>query len=304
MNLKDFRATLHEELATRLGRRPGYSLRSFARDIGVGVANLSQILAGRKGLSGTRARSVGERLGMHAAELEQFVLAAESEPARSRSARAVARKRLQLLEEEGSCENREPALDSPAPKARSLSLDAYALVSEWEHSAILEWVRVNRREALREDHLRALSYKLDTHPYRVGVMLRRLERLGLIEWRSDQQADLGRFVVDQEVVLSPDGISSEALRRFHDSMLDRAKSALILDPIDSRDFYGYTMAMRTEKLPAVRARIREFYQALEREFGDPTESSLDGEVAVFHLGSQVIRLLKSDTMRSQEAPKE
>jgi hypothetical protein len=41
---ESYRRTLHEELETRSARNPGYSLRAFARDLGIRHSRLSEVL--------------------------------------------------------------------------------------------------------------------------------------------------------------------------------------------------------------------------------------------------------------------
>lgn len=83
-----FRAILQAELERRRGSNPRYSLRSFARDLSVDHSTLSQILRGKRRLTGRNVRAFGRRLRLAApaiAELcalenESAVLAALDRP--------------------------------------------------------------------------------------------------------------------------------------------------------------------------------------------------------------------------------
>ena len=56
---KDASSYLQEELALRKARRPQYSLRAFARDLGMSPSALSEFLAGQQGMSKDRAVGIG-----------------------------------------------------------------------------------------------------------------------------------------------------------------------------------------------------------------------------------------------------
>jgi hypothetical protein len=82
------RLVLQTELARRRAGNPRYSLRSFARDLSVDHSTLSQILRGRRRLTGRSVRAFGRRLRLqapHIAELcalenESAVLSALERP--------------------------------------------------------------------------------------------------------------------------------------------------------------------------------------------------------------------------------
>ena len=61
---EDYRDILREELAARTETNPQYSLRAFARDLGIGSARLSEVLNGNTGLSRPAAEPLSP--GLHA----------------------------------------------------------------------------------------------------------------------------------------------------------------------------------------------------------------------------------------------
>jgi hypothetical protein len=83
-----FRTVLQAELDRRRAANPRYSLRSFARDLSVDHSTLSQILRGRRRLTGRNVRAFGRRLRLAAPEIadlcatenESAVLAALDRP--------------------------------------------------------------------------------------------------------------------------------------------------------------------------------------------------------------------------------
>jgi len=66
------RAVLQAEFERRRGTNPRYSLRSFARDLSLDHSTLSQILRGRRRLTGRTVRALGRRLRLPAADVAEL----------------------------------------------------------------------------------------------------------------------------------------------------------------------------------------------------------------------------------------
>jgi len=66
------RAVLQSEFDRRRGTNRRYSLRSFARDLAVDHSTLSQILRGRRRLTGRTVRAFGRRLRLPAPEIAEL----------------------------------------------------------------------------------------------------------------------------------------------------------------------------------------------------------------------------------------
>lgn len=95
LSYTDYRAFLTDELSRRQARNARYSLRSFARDLGLAPPRLSDLLRGRYGLSGAAAAELAVKLRMTEEESSYFADLAEAGHGRSRLARENARQRLQ-----------------------------------------------------------------------------------------------------------------------------------------------------------------------------------------------------------------
>ena len=72
MPLVMFRAVLTAELERRRAANSRYSLRSFARDLSVHHSTLSQILRGKRRLTGRNVRAFGRRLRLPAPEIAEL----------------------------------------------------------------------------------------------------------------------------------------------------------------------------------------------------------------------------------------
>jgi uncharacterized protein (TIGR02147 family) len=244
----DYRELLKRELENRLRRNSGYSLRAYARDLGLQPARLSSILSGKKGLSRTSASAIAQRLGLSERETTLFVAEVESRHSRSKSAKRLASTRLKEIIEKHP--------------ARSLSLDAFQLISDWHHLAIVELLKWN--DAVHE--AKWIAKRLGISPIQAKEALARLLRLGLI--RAVKEAKGTRYEPVLETVLSPDGTPSDAVKKFHEQILRKAIDALYLQPVGERDFCAQISSIRASDLPAIRRETRDFFDRIEAKFAN------------------------------------
>src|SRR5689334_9211079 len=87
-------ALLQREYESRCARNSRYSLRAFARDVGLSPGGLSQVLRGRMGLSEKTASRIAERLGWSRPEQIHFRDLTISQYSKNRQQRELARVRL------------------------------------------------------------------------------------------------------------------------------------------------------------------------------------------------------------------
>jgi len=142
---KGYRQLLKDIFFQRRIRNPSYSLRSFARDIGVAPSNLSLVLRSKKGISGRTARSISERLPLSPVERQLFNFFVEKEHSKN----SVVRKNAEL------------EISRVNVLKTNLSNDFTRTVAGWVHFAVMEALRLPylHRDSLQ--HIaRALS--LDT----------------------------------------------------------------------------------------------------------------------------------------------
>jgi hypothetical protein len=71
------RSYLVTELSQRKKRNPSYSMRALARDLDVGVATLSDFLAGKRGLASKTSEKICRHLPLDLDEREHFILSSQ-----------------------------------------------------------------------------------------------------------------------------------------------------------------------------------------------------------------------------------
>lgn len=226
---RGFRARLQAELARRCADNPRYSLRAFARDLGIDHSSLSQLLRGKRRLTERLVRELGERLGLPAAELEGCV--------------AGELRRL------GAADGAEARLE----RVRDLTEDALAVVTSPEHHALLELLRL---DSFRPD-VRWIARVLGIEPDEVNVALQRLVRLGMLELRGERWVDLSG---DVTTVL--EGVAYEAVRRLSESVRRRAIEDGLAGPPAEREYSATTLAVDRADVPEALERIARFRREL------------------------------------------
>lgn len=73
ISASDFRTFLEQELSRRNSANPNYSLRAFARDLGVDSSFLSKLLNGKRSMTARTILTLAPRLSLAEAEVQSFV---------------------------------------------------------------------------------------------------------------------------------------------------------------------------------------------------------------------------------------
>lgn len=262
MNL---RQRLRTTYAARLSRNSGYSLRAYARDLGVSPAGLSQILSGKQGVSSKKAEQLAKRLGLSARETEALVLDTTRAHGRSRTARTVAAQEIKRREVD--------------PSQHMLTLDLFQAVSDWWHWALIEVAQLENHataEALAASSAQRLGLPQVTLLESVGRLLK-LEVLG-------QDGSFIKPRKDTRIV--PAGVPSEAIRKLHGQVLEKAQNALAFQTTEERDFGASFLSIDPRAMPLLKEKMRKFRREVIEEFG---QSQANPDAQIYSLGTQVFR---------------
>jgi len=73
IGVNDFRTFLEQELSRRNSANPNYSLRAFARDLGVDSSFLSKLLNGKRSMTARTIMSLAPRLSLPELEVQSFI---------------------------------------------------------------------------------------------------------------------------------------------------------------------------------------------------------------------------------------
>lgn len=219
---------LINELIQRKDRNPNYSLRSFARDLGISPGHVSAIINKKKPITIKQAMQIASKLNMTPSEKREFL--------QSLVANVV-------IEDGGQIEH------------KKLKEDEFALISEWYHLAILNLASLKNIEAKP----RQISKRLNISSIQATEAIQRLERLEFITTKGGLLKRLAK------PLRTSTEVPSEAIRRYHKQNLELAKEKLDSVPIHLREYSSMTMPVNVRKLALAKKMINDFKEKLSAE---------------------------------------
>ena len=230
---------LSEELDRRAIRNGSYSLRAFARDLGVSPASLSNILGCKQSLSKNLAEKISNELSLPQSSKELFLQFAEFSGSRSTSHRTAAKSNLKIL------------LRS---RKSSLDLDAFAIIQNPWHFAVLEALKL---KALAGDPKKISSF-LRLELDEVLLLLSRLESVGLVRKNNK--------------IFEPTGTSTHtfpaeanhAVQNFHAAILSLGIASM-KEKFETRTFVSLITACSSADIENIETKLTEFLKNLEFE---------------------------------------
>jgi transcriptional regulator with XRE-family HTH domain len=227
MTQLDVRTLIRSELARRTQRNPRYSLRAFAKASGVSHTVLSLVLNGKRPLSRKAALKLADFLGLDPEVRSAFLTSRDIE-----------------------------GTPSPAVDFQQISLDTFAVISDWYHYAILSLLELETSRFEARWIARALSITENE----AQLAIDRLTRLGLVEVSAN-----GRARQSSKPLKVENTVSTSATRLFHRQLLEKALEALESVGADERDYSSMTLAMDPALVPYARKRIQGFRRELSAE---------------------------------------
>lgn len=223
---REFRLFLQDELAKRCSHNPNYSLRSFAKFLGVSPAALSDLLNSKRPVTVKMKERLGFKLGLSLSELSQL----KAKPhGNSKSKTSF---------------NTEVAF-------QPIAIDLFSVISEPYHYALLELLKTEDFE----QETKWIARRLKITVSQVNIAIERLERVGLLA------RDTKGYLIDKTNGFRSDireGLSSEAQRRSLICSHELAIAAIRTIPVEFRDNTSMTMAVNTSDLPRAKQMIKEF----------------------------------------------
>ncbi|RZA09031.1 MAG: TIGR02147 family protein [Proteobacteria bacterium] len=220
---ENFRHWLQKEFTDKCRNNPRYSLRSFARLLDTDPSSVSQILAGKRRVSTKAIQKICGRLSL-SPEISTRLLEGAPAPNVVQTASLVL-----------------------------LSADAFAVIADWYHYAILE---LTHTVGFKSDP-RWIAAKLGITPSEAGIAIDRLERLELLKrYRGQLKKSHGILTNFRE------GVTAPALREFQRQVLQKALHSIDYVAPEEKDITSMTMAVNVDLIPEARKRARAFRREL------------------------------------------
>lgn len=258
-----FSEVLKDYFHKRSLKNASYSLRAYARDLGLPSGTLSNILKRKSGLSLDKANEVATILKMKGQEKLFFCKLVEANCSRKKSVREKAKHELLNYNTDYIC----------------IDDDHFKIIADWYHFALVELVRIVD-----------FKYDIDWMAERLGITtlqckmaLKRLIKIGLVREENDT------LIQNYDYFASPSGTPSEAVRQFHKQIMTKAISAVDTQTIEERNITSGFLRVRTSDLPLIGQKIHEFRRTMASEI-----ESGEGHDSVYAFGIQFFRGDKSE----------
>ncbi|MBY0472244.1 TIGR02147 family protein [bacterium] len=224
----DFRRLLQNELVRRTKENPSYSLRAFARMLGIQSGFLSKILLGQRRVTPSTVRRLGGKLGLGLKDLEHYEQNCKLKPDKNVS-----------------------------QDFRQIAYDHFQVISDWYHFAILELASIDGFEP----NSRWIAKTLGLSVAESQAAIERLVRIGYIgieasgQWKvlEAHTTTLGSLESDE---------TNAALQQMQKQILQMAIAAMENIPMEMRDQSAMTMAVDSSLLPMAKEKIKKFRREL------------------------------------------
>jgi len=253
----NFRMWLQKEFTDRCRRNPSFSLRAFAKLIGMEASSVSQLMAGKRNASHKVIGKICDRLSVPPEIRHQFLASS----------------------------NRPQSKSDSVPDYRQIAADAFAVIADWYHYAILELTHTENFNSSPK----WIADKLGISIIQASVAIERLERLELIEIKEGRLCETGAFLTNYS-----EGFTAPALKELQRQVLQKALNAIDYVPQEEKDITSMTMAIDVTKLPEAKKRIKNFRRELC--------TFLEGgpRARVYNLGVQLYPISKSTVFEEKK----
>lgn len=238
-----------EDFLNRKKSNPRYSIRSYAKHLGLTPAYISMIFRGQRHLSQQTAITISKKLKWPSDKQKYFINLLEFENSKSTESKEVARQNIIKLESENI-------------EFNSLHVDSFEVISSWYYSAIITLLTILKTKAT----IPIIAKRLKLNQVEVENAMLRLKRLGIV--KNERKSWIGLYDY-----LRLKSIPSDAVRNYHKQLLSKAATALDEQHFEERDFSNMTITVDKSQLKAAKKKIVDFHYEMAKllEGREPTE---------------------------------
>jgi transcriptional regulator with XRE-family HTH domain len=233
MKTNNFIEQVKKSFEEKCRKNGQFSLRSFARSLGVSPASVSGILNGKRNPSLKMIEKMGFALGL---------------------------KSLEILRHQKNCLGLELAKSNQ--KFNTLSQDTFFLITDWYHLTILELMKL---DDFNPDP-KWISKRLDVNVNQIKIAIERLQRVGILEVKNngkwiDKTAGFTTHYKKEK--------TTEARKQYQLQLLEKSRESLLQDDYSIRDHSGITMAINPADIGIAKDEIVEFRKKLSSILEEP-----------------------------------
>jgi uncharacterized protein (TIGR02147 family) len=221
----NWQSYLEKEFRERRRKNPKYSLRAFAKSLGISPSHLSHVLSGKRVVKAPVAIRLAKILDLTSIETIGFLQDAES-------ASTKAQNEIQIL-----------------------GLDEFGLIASWHYYAILGLAHLKSNVASADWIAEKLNIANDISKRCFDELVRH----GYIT------IDGHQFRQASEFLRTPADIPSEVTRRYHKQSLQLAAKKIDQVDVSQREYNSMTLPINPRKLSVAKKMIRSFTEEFTEE---------------------------------------
>lgn len=215
----------------RQNKNPSYSLRAFAKSLGISHTALSLIFSGKRDINSKLIAKVADKLDLSFRQRKLFL--AEHNHGLTSKDNENTEETFNLIDE-----------------------DQFNLISEWQHYAILSLLET---KDFKMDY-DWIAKRLGISSLLAKSSIERLFRLKLIAKNSK-----GKWEQAGGYIRPNNNQSTAARKAFHQQLIKQAYKSLKNDPFELRNHSAITFAMNPKDIPYAMERLKKFRIELSEE---------------------------------------
>jgi uncharacterized protein (TIGR02147 family) len=224
---------LSEHYKSRQLRNISYSLRSFARDIGISPSSLSLILKKRQGVSFEKGKIISERLGLTIEEKDFFLLDIQRKNSRSVKTRALAKEKMDIL--------------LTKKDWSVINSSSHSILKSWENIAIYDFIK-SKKNITKKEIINHFSFTDKT----TELAIITLDKLNFIK----RDGDFLYTKASKDRVESV--TSSKIIQNFHHQVLEQMKKSIDNQSLDEREVTSTFLTIEDKSLGEIKKEIEKF----------------------------------------------
>ena len=264
---KSYRTLLREILAEKQSKNPHFSMRAFAKVLGIQPSFLSLVLNGKRDISDETVGMIAEKLELNSVQSRELSILVRLEKVKNTNQRQQLLQDLKILRPE-------------LAHTRDLSVDQFKTISEWYHLPLQVLIELEDFEWSEENAAKSLGITV----HEAHLALERLAALELIEWTAGARPTA---IGGSRMVKAPE--HNQALKNYHETMMKKNIVALHEQDPDLRLTASLNVALNAEQL----AQARSILVAAQKKILKLCQAK-SPEKEVYHVGLNLFQLTQNN----------
>ena len=155
----------------------------------------------------------------------------------------------------------------PNSDHRLLDEKTFAAISNWFYLPLREMVRMKSFTEESEKLAKRFQFKITPREIKQAIE-------AMLQLRLLKRNNAGALAVAEGRLSTTDDVASEAIKRYHEKMLENAKLAIRSVDMRDRELQAESIVIKTENMEQAKQMIREFREKFSRTFEEDEGNSV------------------------------